>query len=129
MAEHVDLDLPLLRRPAATVRTVAASLAADAGFSVDAIDDLRVGVNEAVSVLSDVDPDADGAERLLVRFRLERGRVAVELRRTGVDAPLTGGDLDDLATRILKAVVDEFGIDDDGVFRVVKHAGDDDGQR
>ena len=27
----------------------------------DAIDDLRVGVNEAVSVLSDVDPDADGA--------------------------------------------------------------------
>jgi hypothetical protein len=129
MAEHVDLDLPLRSRPAATVRTVAASLAADAGFSVDAIDDLRVGVNEAVSVLSDVDLPADGAERLLVRFRPERGRVAIEFRRTSVDAPLTGGNLDELATRILQAVVDEFGIDDDGVFRVVKYAGDEDRQR
>lgn len=128
MAEHVDLDLPLLPRHAATVRTVAASLAADAGFSVDSIDDLRLGVNEAVAVLSDVDLGPDRAERLLVRFEIDTGTIAVELRRSGVGESLTTGNLDDLATRILEAVVDEFGIDDDGVFRVVKRVGDDDGR-
>jgi anti-sigma regulatory factor (Ser/Thr protein kinase) len=125
MAEHVDLDLPLVPRHAATVRTVAASLAADAGFSVDAIDDLRLGVNEVVAVLTDVDISADGAARLLVRFELADGEIAAELQRTGVPTALTGDDLDDLATRILRAVVDEFGIDDAGVCRVVKRVGDD----
>ena len=37
---------------------VAASLGADAGLTVDEIEDLRLGVNEAVSVLADVDATA-----------------------------------------------------------------------
>ena len=55
MAEHVDIDLPLSPRHASTVRAVAASVGADVGLSVDQIDDLRLGVNEAIAILTDVD--------------------------------------------------------------------------
>ena len=59
--EFVELDLPLAHRHASTVRVVAASLGADAGLTVDEIEDLRLGVNEAVSVLADVDATVGGA--------------------------------------------------------------------
>lgn len=129
MAEHVDLDLPLVPRHAATVRTVAASLAADSGFSVDAIDDLRLGVNEVVAVLTDVDLATHEGARLLVRFELDTDVITADLRRTGAADPFTAADLDELATRILRAVVDEFGIDEAGVFRVVKRVAGDDRRR
>lgn len=126
MADHVDLDLPLLPRHASTVRTVAASLAADAGFSIDQIDDLRLGVNEAVAVLTDVDRAADDESvRLHVRFELDADQIVVNLWRVGVSEAFTADHIDDLAGRILRAVVDEFGIDATGVFRVVKRAVDD----
>ena len=56
-------------RHASTVRVVAASLGADAGLTVDEIEDLRLGVNEAVSVLADV--DAPTGARLRVRFEIQ----------------------------------------------------------
>jgi anti-sigma regulatory factor (Ser/Thr protein kinase) len=118
MSEHVDLDLPLHPRHAATIRAVTASLAADAGFSVDEIDDLRLGVNEAVSVLTDVDAGPDA--RLHVRVDPGPGSVTVTSARRGVAEQVVSADLDDLAGRILRAVVDEFGIDDAGAFTVVK---------
>jgi serine/threonine-protein kinase RsbW len=116
----VELDLPLDLRHASTVRLVAASLAADVGFTVDEIDDLRLGVNEAVSVLADVDA-ADGA-RLHLRFAATGRSMTVTVRRTGVSEVLALGEVDDLAVRILQAVVDEFRVDDGGSFVVVKHA-------
>lgn len=120
--EHVDLDLPLHPRHASTVRVVASSVAADAGFSIDEIDDLRLGVNEAVSVLADVDP---GAGRLHLRFDLGDGIVVMTARRVGDVAPLAIDGLDVLATKILRAVVDEFDIDESGAFTVVKRVAGD----
>ena len=115
----VELDLPLQHRHASTVRVVAASLGADAGLTVDEIEDLRLGVNEAVSVLADVDAvDA----RLRVRFEINGQAMTVTARRTGVDQALSIDDIDELAVRILRAVVDEFRVDDDGAFVVVKNA-------
>jgi serine/threonine-protein kinase RsbW len=118
--EVIELDLPLAHRHASTVRVVAASLGADAGMTVDEIEDLRLGVNEAVSVLADVE-SADGA-RLRVRFEILGQGVTVTAWRSGVASVLSIDDIDALAVRILRAVVDEFRVDDDGAFVVVKNA-------
>jgi len=116
----VELDLPLAHRHASTVRVVAASLGADAGLTVDEIEDLRLGVNEAVSVLADV--DATSGSRLHVRFEILGHGMTVIARRSGVEQALSLDDIDGLAARILRAVVDEFRVDDDGAFVVVKTA-------
>ena len=118
--EVVELDLPLAHRHASTVRVVAASLGADAGLTVDEIEDLRLGVNEAVSVLADV--DVTGGARLQVRFEILDYGMTVTARRSGVEQALSFDDIDALAVRILRAVVDEFRVDDDGAFVVVKNA-------
>jgi serine/threonine-protein kinase RsbW len=118
VADHVELDVPLASRYASTVRAVAASVGAELGFSVDDIDDLRLGVNEAVSILSDVD-DAAGA-RLHIRFESGGGAVAVRCSRRGVDEPVVEDDIDVLARRILDAVVDEYSVDSAGQITVVK---------
>jgi len=117
VAEHVDLEIPLHTRYASTVRAVAAAVCAELGFSVDAIDDLRLGVDEAVSVLSDVDADPDA--RLMVTFEPGERAVTVRCTRLGVDEALDEGDIDVLARRILDAVVDEYTVEG-GTFTVVK---------
>lgn len=117
MSEHAELDLPLSSRYATTVRAVAASMAATLGMSIDDIDDLRLGVNEAISVLTDVDVDHDG--RLHVRFALAADAITVTADRRGVDAA-PPAEIDVLAERILGAVVDEYSLDDEGVFLLVK---------
>jgi len=120
MTERIAVDLPLHIRHASTVRVVAASVAADAGFTIDEIEDLRLGVNEAFSVLADVEPD--DAARLTVEFERDDGSVRVVARRSGIDAPLPPDAPDGLARRILGAVVDEYRVDPDGVFTVVKRS-------
>ncbi len=120
MAEHVEIDLPLSAKYASTVRAVAASIAAEIGLSIQDIDDLRLGVNEAISVLTDVDDDALDLEvaRLTVRFEAEGDRIGVAASRSGVGS--ADLQIDMLAEKILGAVVDEFSIDDAGVVRLLK---------
>ena len=117
MAENVELEIPLSTRFASTVRAVAAAVSADLGFSVDEIDDLRLAVNEAVSLLADVDDAAAG--RLPIVFEPDDGTVIVRCIRSGVDGTLADGDVDVLARRILEAVVDDYSVAD-GTFTVVK---------
>ena len=116
MSEHAELDLPLSARYATTVRAVAASMASTIAMSIDDIDDLRLGVNEAISVLTDVDDDAVG--RLHVRFEVEADRIRVIVSRSGVDDEPV--ELDVLAERILGAVVDDYSVDEAGHFLLVK---------
>ena len=102
-----------------TVRSVVASLAAGLGMSVDDIDDFRLGVNEAISLLTDLADDAAGADaRLHLRFDTEPGQITVSAGRTGVGTTLP--EVDVLARRILDAVVDDFSIGDDGQLVLVK---------
>lgn len=117
MGEHVELDLPLSTRYASTVRAAAASIAAGMGMSVDEIDDLRLGVNEAISVLTDVDDAADA--RLHVRFETEPTSITVTASRRGV-AGAADVELDVLAQRIIEAVVDEFDVDATGAVSIRK---------
>jgi len=122
MGEHVQLEVPLTARYATTVRSVVASLGAASSMSIDDIDDLRLGVDEAISLLTDID-DAEvdaGGGRLHVRFETEPGQITVSAHRSGVadTAPLPENDA--LASRILGAVVDRFSIGDDGMILLVK---------
>ncbi len=117
MADHVELDLPLAARYASTVRAAAASLAAGLGLTVDGIDDLRLGVNEAISVLTDVDEVAGG--RLHVRFDTSDDAIVVTASRRGVN-DADDVELDVLARRIMEAVVDEFDVDESGAVSISK---------
>lgn len=119
VADHVDIEIPLHTRHASTVRAVAAAVCADLGFSVDDIDDLRLGVNEAIALLADVEASADA--RLRITFEPTTSMVTVRCTRLGVDGDLADDDLDTLARRILDAVVDEYTIAG-GTFTVVKRA-------
>lgn len=113
----ISLSVPLDVRHASTVRLIASSVAADAGFTVDDIDDFRLGINEVVSVLADEPGDADG--RLTLEFTVHTGRVdATVARSDGAGA----ADLDELARRILDAVVDDHEYAR-GSFRLTKTAG------
>lgn len=115
--ERIGLDLPADARHAATARVVVASLAADAGFSVDEIDDLRLALNEAVALLADeTDETAEtgvgevamigggSGDRVEVELDIGPGRMMVEVRRPGT---MIVPEIDELADRILSAVVDD----------------------
>jgi hypothetical protein len=117
--ESITLNLPLTARHASTVRVVAASLAADCGFSIDEIDDLRLGINEAVSIVTDI--DAPPQARLLVEFEVRHTTIAVAVRRSEVDGLDGDEPIDELARRILGVVVDSFEITD-GSFLLSKSA-------
>lgn len=115
VADHIQLEIPLQTRFASTVRAVAAAVCADLGFTVDDIDDLRLAINEAVSVLSDVDGDG----RLQIDLESGDDEVVVRCARRHAGAELTDDDVDPLARRILDAVVDEYAVAG-GEFRIVK---------
>lgn len=116
----IELVVPLAPEHAATVRMVAASLAADAGFSVDEIDDVRLGISEVFGVL------AEGATgRCRATFQVDGAVLTASLSSTGAAEPPT---LDELAESILRAVVDSCEVGDSTV-TIVKHATEAAGQR
>ena len=51
--DHFEVIVPLRTRYASTVRMIAASLGAEAGFTVDEIDDLRLALDEVFSLLAE----------------------------------------------------------------------------
>lgn len=119
VGEIIDLDLPLAHRHTSTVRVVAASLAADVGFSVDDIDELRLGVDEVVSIMADA--EGTDASRIHLRFVLSEQTITVTVTRSGVAETITRDHVDELAVRILHAVVDQFEVSE-GAFVVSKRA-------
>lgn len=96
------LDLPAAPRFLSAARVVATSLGADAGLSVDDLDDLRLGVNELVTALVD---GAEPGARLCLDFLPGPGSISVFGEIEGGRGISTS---DDLTTRILSAVVDHF---------------------
>jgi serine/threonine-protein kinase RsbW len=104
--QPVRLTLPASPRFLAAARVVAASLGVEAGLSVDDLDDLRLGVNELVSLL--MEAAAPGA-RVDLEFEVEDVRITVRGTLQGdVTAPM---EIDELTRRIVEAVVDEHAVD------------------
>lgn len=118
----IELDLPLHPRHSSKVRALAAAVGADAGFTVDDIEDFRLGVNEAVALLADVDAGPDA--RMHLTFDVEDRTVRVVAARRGIEDELSESDVDVLARRILTTVLDGFTIVD-GAFVVEKRASND----
>lgn len=100
------MSVPLRAEFFATLRTVAASLGADAGFSVDELDDLRLAISEVVTSLADSEHRPD--DRIDASFeRLGGGGLTVTLTTQLGQTPIA---LDQLASSILASVVDECDI-------------------
>jgi serine/threonine-protein kinase RsbW len=102
LARPVRLSVPASPRFLAAARLVAASLGAESGLSVDDLDDLRLGVNELVSLLVESAP-ADA--RIDLEFHVDDGRITVRGVIDGAGAaPI---EADELTRRIVEAVVDD----------------------
>ncbi len=111
--DTVDVELPLDTRYIATLRLIAASLAADARFSVDEIDDLRLALSEVWALMADRAPTG----RVAVRFTsstapMESG-LTITLGLVAADTDISPADpltFDDLGRSILTSVVDSYAI-------------------
>lgn len=112
-ADRIEITVPLRTEFFATLRTMAASLGADAGFSIDEIDDLRLGISEVVGSFA-----ADPSDRIRAQFDLGHGRLVVSISSSNATQDPV---LDELATGILNTVVDRCEIGDGGV-TLTKHA-------
>jgi hypothetical protein len=119
----VEISVPLRTEYFATWRMLAASLGADAGFSVDEIDDLRLAISEVVSSLGN-GPERDdtiagsGDDRIDAWFEVEGDQIGVSITTREGTSELV---LDDLATGILNSVVDGYEVRGTTV-RLVKRA-------
>ena len=103
--DHFDVIVPLRTRYASTVRMIAASLGAEAGFTVDEIDDLRLALDEVFSLLA----DRHAGDMVRTRFRLDGHQLVATLT-------LESGHVDvELAANILRSVVDGFEFTSGGV--------------
>jgi serine/threonine-protein kinase RsbW len=114
MSDVVDLTIPASADLVALARLTASTIAARANFDVEEVEDLRLAVDElCVSLVHD---DDDGS--LMLRF--VRDGDTVEVSCTRLPGPrgqldgVVGPDADDLSQRILDALVDEHGQEDDG---------------
>jgi serine/threonine-protein kinase RsbW len=108
----IQLIAPAERGSVRLARILASGVAADAGFSIDDTEDLRIAVSELVALLVDGFDDADpSAPSIEVEFRRSTGEVVVEGQRAAVaDHPDMPG-VDDLALEILRVVVDDHSFD------------------
>jgi serine/threonine-protein kinase RsbW len=99
----VEVTVPLRTDFIATLRTVSASLGADAGFSIDEIDDLRLAISEIVSSM--IDSTTSTEDRIVASFEVGTAGVSVVITTERGEIDI---ELDDLAASILESVVDEY---------------------
>lgn len=85
---------------------MAASVGADAGFSIDEIDDLRLAISEVVSSLADIEGSPD--DRIAASFDIDGAGVTVSITTDRDGATI---ELDELAATILDSVVDRYVVD------------------
>jgi hypothetical protein len=109
----IELTIPAQARFVASARLVAAALAADLGFSVDDIEELRIGVDEALTLLIEAQP-AGASIRVVFTIGDERpGRLTIEGGSLEPSATPMRPAVDALVRRILDAVTDAFEVDAD----------------
>lgn len=131
----VQLTAPAERSSVRLARLVASGVGAEAGFSIDDTEDLRIAVSELVALL--VDGVEDPGLSIQVTYLSAPGEVTVEGHGEAGPASSAATDaagspgwnappaVDDIALEILRVVVDvhAFEADQDGRrFRLVKRA-------
>ncbi len=103
-----EVIVPLRTRYASTVRIIAASLGADAGFTVDEIDDVRLALDEVFSILA----ERHLGERVRTTFRLDDHQLIARFRLESGPVDVAP---DELAANILRSVVDRYEFTSEGV--------------
>lgn len=117
--DRIDVSVPLRTANLATLRTIAASLGADAGFSIDEIDDVRLGLTEVLSALAESTGAGAGVpERVTASFVVRSGELEIVVRS---ESARGGIEFDELASSILSSVLDRFETSGDEV-TLVKRA-------
>jgi hypothetical protein len=104
--DALHLSFPAHPKFLSAARVLAASVGASSGLSVDDLDDLRLGINELVSLLIEgAGPDT----RINLVFVGGDATVTITGALDGASADAVPAD--DLTGRILEAVVDRYEID------------------
>jgi serine/threonine-protein kinase RsbW len=114
-ADLIELLVPMRSEYASTLRTLAASVGADLGFSIDELDDVRLAISEVFSVL--VDAAGDSRRRARIEMSATDSSLSVML---GCDGAPASVELDELAEHILRSVTDSYVVTADGI-SFVKH--------
>jgi hypothetical protein len=110
--DAIVIDVPLRPSHGATLRLMVASLGADAGFTIDDLDDLKLAVSEVFTLLVE-----SGEGRARLRILVEDSSFIIEM---GTDRAEHAIELDPLSTTILSSVTDDYHVDRHSV-RIVKH--------
>ena len=106
--DHFEVIVPLRTRYASTVRMIAASFGAEAGFTVDEIDDVRLALDEVFSMLA----ERYVGERVRTTFRLDGQQLIAGL---SLESGPVDVEPDELASNILRSVVDHYEFSTAGV--------------
>lgn len=116
MADDISASVPAAAKHVLVLRTVTASVAAQLGFSVDEIDDLRLAVDEAAAhVLS----AGRAATTLTLRIAADGDRLMARLASDAQGADVPSRDaFASLSWQILTALVEDLdqGTDGSGPF-------------
>lgn len=107
--DFVDVIVPLSSRYASTLRTLTATFGVDTGFSVDEIDDFKLALTEAFSILV----TGHAGKRARASFAVAKSELSVRLSLESGDD--IGVEPDELALAILRAVVDTYEIGDSAI--------------
>lgn len=105
--DTIEVAVPAKPSYGATLRLVAAAIGADAGWSVDEIDDVKLALTEVLSIVI----DQAGFTRLCAGFSVQGDEVTVRLR---VEPPMDLRPADGLGATILGAVMDHVDWRPDG---------------
>ena len=116
----VHLSIPATSRYLRLARLTAAGLAGDLGYPVDAIEDLRIAVDELCAAIIE---DTAGTTELALTYHETNGTLVVEgtCKARSANAP----ELHGVARELLNMLADEYSIGAiDGYrnFRLVKYA-------
>ncbi|MCC5952531.1 MAG: hypothetical protein JJU45_10605 [Acidimicrobiia bacterium] len=103
----IELTLPAEATFVRVARLVVAGLLADDGTGVDVVDDLRVAVDELLSLAL----DGDGDPSVHLTFRLNPGELRVDVRRSGMTVQ---PDLHPVSRSLLAATTDDVIVEHDG---------------
>jgi len=104
-SSELTLIMPADSRFISTARVAAASLAAELDFSIDEIEELQMGTNELIAILTELAADND-VPTVELRYLVLDQTIEVHglINAAGIDV-----ELDILATQILDSVVDNYG--------------------
>ena len=113
--EVVRISLPGDARYLRVARLTASALAADAGLTVEEIEDVRVAIDELCAALVQDAPDAE--EPIELAFQVDGARLIVTGERHGAGE---FGELDPIAQELLTVTADEHSLGVDGQRRWVR---------